>query len=174
MYPWGVGLNRQRSDLTLFQRMQDNDWNRSVMLSEFLRFNAFGFFNSVFAWVLYELLYRLELWPGHAAVAAWGVSCAIGMIESHYVHYKFTFDSTFPYGRSLYRAIVVYAGQLLVTTTVTFVLVEKYFIHHRLVWLLNTCLFGVLNFLLIRWIAFPPEHDVARAASLGSFERPDR
>ena len=157
------------SDLSLFQRMQDNDWNRSVMLSEFLRFNAFGFFNSVFAWVLYELLYRLELWSGHAAVAAWGISCAIGIIESQYVHYSFTFDSTFPYGRSLYRAIVVYAGQLLVTTSVTFVLVEKYLIHHRLVWLLNTCLFGVLNFLLISWIAFPPEHDVARAASLKNF-----
>jgi hypothetical protein len=28
----------------------------------------------------------------------------------------------------------------------------------------NTCLFGFLNFLLIRWIAFPPEHDVKRSA----------
>ena len=150
----------------MFNRIEANDWNRGVVVSEFLRFNAFGFFNSAFAWLLYEVLYRINLWPGHAAVAAWSVSCAVGMIESHYVHYRFTFDSTFPYGQSLYRAVIVYAGQLVLTTYLTFLLVEQYLLHHRLVWLLNTCLFGVFNFLLIRWIAFPPEHDAVRATEL--------
>ena len=146
----------------MLQRMRANDWNTSVMTSEFLRFSAFGMVNSAFAWALYEVLYRIDVWPGHAAVAAWAISCTVGMIESHYVHYKFTFHSDFPYGQSLYRAVVVYGGQLLVTTCITYVLVEQYLIHHRIIWLLNTCLFGLLNFLMIRWIAFPPEHDAKR------------
>ena len=151
-----------RMVVQLLQRIRTNNWNRSVMTSEFLRFNAFGIVNSAFAWVVYEILYRIDVWPGHAAVSAWAISCTLGMIQSHYVHYTYTFHNAFPYEQSLYRAIMVYSGQLMVTTYITYLMVEQYLIHHRIIWLLNTCLFGLLNFLMIRWIAFPPEHDVKR------------
>ena len=103
-------------DGRVLERIEANDWNRRVMMVEFFKFSAFGLFNSAFAWILYEVLYKIDLWSEHRAVAAWSVSCTIGMIQAHYVHYKFTFDSNFPYGQSLYRAVVVYASQLLVTT----------------------------------------------------------
>ena len=138
------------------------------MMSEFVKFSLIGVINTAFAWVLYEILYVLNVWPGHAAVAAWSISCAIGMVESHYVHYKFTFKSSFPYRRSLYRAIIVYASQLIVTTWITYTLVEGYGVHHRLVWLFNTCVFGFFNFLMIRLIAFPPEYDLNRVKSSAS------
>lgn len=129
-------------------------------MREFVKFSLIGVINTAFAWVLYEVLYSLDVWNGHAAVGAWFVSCALGMVESHYVHYKLTFNSSFPYPKSLYRAIVVYASQLLITTWITYMMVEGYGVHHRLVWLFNTCVFGFLNFVLIRWIAFPPAYDV--------------
>ncbi len=144
----------------LLEGMQDLDWNRSVMMREFLKFSTVGLFNTLFAWLLYEILYGVNVWPGHAAVAAWSISCTIGMVESHYVHYKFTFKSSFPYGRSLSRAIGVYASQLIVTTSITYFFVEHYGVNHRLVWLFNTCVFGFLNFIMIRWIAFPPDYDI--------------
>jgi len=151
-------------DGRLLERIEAKDWTRRVMMVEFFKFSAFGLLNSAFAWILYEVLYRIDLWTEHRAVAAWSVSCTIGMIQAHYVHYKFTFDSNFPYGQRLYRAVGVYAGQLLVTTCLTYIMVEHYLIHHRISWLVNTCLFGFFNFLLIRWIAFPPEHDMKRSA----------
>ena len=154
--------------LVLHEKNQSISWNTSIMMSEFVKFSLIGVINTAFAWVLYEILYVLNVWPGHAAVAAWSISCAIGMVESHYVHYKFTFKSSFPYRRSLYRAIIVYGGQLIVTTWITYTLVEGYGVHHRLVWLFNTCVFGFFNFLMIRLIAFPPEYDLNRVKSSAS------
>ena len=155
-------------EMVSVQKMHQLDWGRSVMMKEFILFSSVGVLNTLFAWVLYEILYILNVWPGHAAVAAWSISCAIGMVESHYVHYKFTFKSSFPYRRSLYRAIIVYASQLIITTWITYTLVEGYGIHHRLVWLFNTCVFGFFNFLMIRLIAFPPKYDINRMKSSAS------
>jgi len=87
------------------------------------------------------------------------VSCLIGNIEAHFMHYRFTFSSTFSYFRSLNRAFLTYTGQLLITTLFHYLMVEILLLHHTLAWLVNTCVFGYLNFLLIRWIAFPPEYD---------------
>ena len=141
------------------ERIDDVGWTFKVMLNEFIKFNLVGIVNSTFALVLYEVLYRVDLWPSHTAVAAWAVSCAIGNIEAHFMHYKFTFNSTFSYFRSLNRAFWTYTGQLLITTLFHYLMVEIFLLHHTLAWLVNTCVFGYLNFLLIRWIAFPPEYD---------------
>ena len=141
------------------KRAKDIGWNNKVMLYEFFKFNIAGTFNFIFALVLYEILYWVDLWPGHTAVAAWAVSCAIGNVEAHFMHYRFTFKSKFPYFKSLNRAFWTYTGQLVVTTLSHYMLVEVLFVNHRLAWLVNTCIFGFLNFLLIRWIAFPPEYD---------------
>ena len=77
------------------ERIEDAGWTFRVMLNEFLKFNVVGVFNSAFALALYELLYWVEIWPSHAAVAAWAVSCAIGNVEAHYMHFRFTFKTTF-------------------------------------------------------------------------------
>lgn len=141
------------------ERIEDVGWTNRVMLHEFLNFNIVGTFNFFFALVLYEVLYWVDLWSAHTAVAAWAVSSAIGNVEAHFMHYRFTFKSTFPYFRSLNRAFWTYTGQLLVTTSSHYLMVEVLLVHHRIAWLANTCVFGFLNFLLIRWIAFPPEYD---------------
>ena len=141
------------------ERIEDVGWTYGVMLREFMKFNVTGTFNSAFALVLYEVLYWVDLWPAHTAVAAWAVSSAIGNVEAHYMHYRFTFDSTFNYLTSMNRAFWTYSGQLEVTTSFHYVMVEIFHLHHTLAWFVNTCVFGYLNFLLIRWIAFPPELD---------------
>ena len=141
------------------ERIEDVGWTYRVMLNEFLKFNIVGIFNSSFALILYEVLYWVDLWPSHTAVAAWAVSSAIGNVEAHFMHYRFTFNSTFSYFRSLNRAFWTYSGQLVVTTLFHYLMVEVFLLHHTLAWFVNTCIFGYINFLLIRWIAFPPEYD---------------
>jgi hypothetical protein len=94
-------------------------------------------------------------------VSAWVVSSIIGNVEAHYMHYRFTFKSTFTYSTSLNRAFWCYAAQLAVTTYLEYIMIEKWLINHYVAWLINTCLFGFFNFVLIRWLAFPPELDDA-------------
>jgi putative flippase GtrA len=143
----------------MFERIDDVGWTRRVMFGEFLKFNIVGIFNSAFALILYEILFLVDLWPSHTAVSAWVVSCIIGNVEAHYMHYKYTFKSTFEYTKSLNRAFWTYTGQLVVTALFHYLMVEVLYFHHTLAWLVNTCIFGYINFLLIRWIAFPPELD---------------
>ena len=76
--------------LRMRERLEDVGWTRGVMLHEFLKFNVAGTFNFLFALVLYEILYWIDLWSAHTAVAAWAVSCAIGNVEAHFMHYRFT------------------------------------------------------------------------------------
>ena len=141
------------------RRINDVGWTFRVIINEFLKFNIVGTFNFFFALALYEVLYWVDLWPAHTAVAAWAVSTAIGNVEAHFMHYKFTFESTFSYFRSLNRAFWTYTGQLVVTTSSHSLMVEVLLVHHRIAYLVNTCVFGFLNFVLIRWLAFPPELD---------------
>ena len=143
------------------RRVADVGWTFRIIINEFLKFNIVGTFNFFFALVLYEVLYWVDLWPAHTAVAAWAVSTAIGNVEAHYMHYRFTFKSTFSYFRSLNRAFWTYTGQLVVTTSCHYLMVEVLLLHHRIAYLVNTCVFGFLNFVLIRWLAFPPELDEA-------------
>ena len=142
-------------------RVADVGWTSGKMLCEFMRFNITGCFNSAFAFILYELLYRVNIWDAHTAVAAWVVSSIIGNVEAHYMHYRFTFKSVFNYSTSLNRAFWCYTALLAVTTTSEYFMIERWLINHHIAWLINTCVFGFLNFVLIRWLAFPPELDEA-------------
>ena len=155
---------------SLRRRLDDVGWTKRVMFYEFLRFNIAGTFNFFFALLLYEFLYWLDLWPAHTAVAAWAVSSAIGNVEAHFMHYRFTFKSTFSYFVSLNRAFWTYSAQLVVTTSAHYLMVEVLLLHHRISWLVNTCVFGFINFLLIRWIAFPPELDKTYIDNMGEIQ----
>ena len=72
-------------------RVADVGWTSSTVLREFMRFNVTGCFNSAFAFAVYLILYRMNLWEAHTAVSAWVVSNIIGNVEAHYMHYRFTF-----------------------------------------------------------------------------------
>lgn len=155
-----VGVLRMDWITDFRTRVDDVGWSARVVFNEFMKFNLVGCFNSAFGFLLYYILYQINLWDAHTAVAAWVVSSIIGNIEAHFMHYKFTFKSTFKYSTSLNRAFWCYTGLLVITTSMEYLLIELWHINHYLAWLFNTCVFGFLNFVLIRWLAFPPEHDI--------------
>ncbi len=147
--------------MDLKTRVADVGWTSGTVYREFMRFNITGCFNSAFSFALYQTLYWVNLWDAHTAVSAWVVSNIIGNVEAHYMHYRFTFNSTFAYSASLNRAFWCYTAQLSVTTTLEYIMIEIWLINHYTAWLINTCVFGFLNFVLIRWLAFPPDLDDA-------------
>ena len=151
---------------SLNERMVAIEWTPKTMIIEFMRFNVTGIFNSAFAFLLYEIFYWLNLWDSHRAVAAWVLSAMIGQVESHFMHYRFTFKSGAVYLTSLKWAVICYSTLLVISTISEYILVEQMFIHHRFAWAINTCMFGFINFALIRWLSFPPEQDLVHLRRL--------
>ncbi len=140
-------------------RMVNIDWTPRKMLKEYLRFNITGLFNSLFAFIIYEIFYWINLTDAYRAQAAWAVCVIIGQVEAHYTHYRFTFGSAAHYTTSLKWAVTIYSTILVLSTITMHIFVEELDIFHRYAWLINTVLFGYVNFAFLRWLAFPPEFD---------------
>ena len=154
------GRRMKQRVINLNERMVAIEWTPKKMIHEFMKFNITGTFNTAFAFLLYEIFYWLNLWDSHRAVAAWVVSAFIGQVEAHFMHYRYTFKSGVVYLTSLKWAVICYSSLLVVSTISEYILVEQMFIHHRFAWAINTCMFGFINFALIRWLSFPPEQDL--------------
>lgn len=143
----------------LNMRMEAVSWTPKVMMKEYVRFNITGIINTSIFFLIYEFFYWLVLWNDHRAVSAWVVAAIISQIQSHFTHYKYTFNSGAPYLASLKWATIVYTTALAFSTMSEYYLIEIMDIHHRLAWAINALFFGFMNFATLRWLAFPPEHD---------------
>jgi len=144
---------------TLNDRMLAVQWTPKKMINEYVRFNITGVFNSIFAYIVYELFYWINLTDTFRSESAWAACILIGQIECHYAHYRYTFGSAANYLASLRWAAMIYTT-ILVLSTVTFhIMVAEMEIYHRYAWIINTILFGFVNFAFLRWLAFPPEFD---------------
>ena len=148
-------------------RMKAVQWTPGKMMVEYIRFNITGLVNVSIFFLLYEVLYRINIWPEHRAVAAWAVALFLSSIESHWAHYRFTFKSGAPYLTSLRWGLTVYGTQLVLSTTSEYLLIEKWDVNHRVAWLVNTCLFGFATFACLRWLAYPPELDTEPLTTFG-------
>lgn len=144
---------------TLNDRMVAVKWTPKKMINEYVKFNIVGIFNSIFAFIIYELFYWINLSDNYRPQAAWAACILIGQIECHYTHYRFTFGSAANYLQSLKWAATIYSTILVLSTISFHILIEELLIYHRYAWAINTVLFGFVNFAFLRWLAFPPEQD---------------
>jgi putative flippase GtrA len=144
---------------TLNDRMLAVQWTPKKMINEYIRFNMTGIFNSIFAYIVYELFYWINLTDTYRAQSAWAACILIGQVECHYAHYRFTFGSAANYLASLRWAVIIYTTILILSTIIFHIMVTEMDIYHRFAWLINIVLFGFVNFAFLRWLAFPPEFD---------------
>ena len=151
---------------TLNDRMVAVKWTPKKMINEYVKFNIVGIFNSIFAFIIYELFYWINLTDTYRPQAAWAACILIGQIECHYAHYRFTFDSAANYLQSLKWAAKIYTTILVLSTISFHILIEELLIYHRYAWAINTILFGFVNFAFLRWLAFPPEFDKSLLSAL--------
>ena len=143
----------------LNDRMMAVQWTPKKMINEYIRFNITGIFNSIFAYLVYELFYWINLTDTYRSQSAWAVCILIGQVECHYAHYRFTFGSAADYLASLRWAVIIYTTILILSTIIFHLMITEMDIYHRFAWLINTVLFGFVNFAFLRWLAFPPEFD---------------
>jgi putative flippase GtrA len=150
----------------LNDRMVAVKWTPKKMINEYVKFNIVGIFNSIFAFIIYELFYWINLSDNYRPQAAWAACILIGQIECHYAHYRFTFGSAANYLQSLKWAASIYSTILVLSTISFHILIEELLIYHRYAWAINTVLFGFVNFAFLRWLAFPPELDKSLLSAL--------
>ena len=153
------GRNIKVKMTTLNDRMLAVKWTPKKMINEYVKFNIVGIFNSIFAFIIYELFYWINLSDTYRPQAAWAACILIGQVECHYAHYRFTFGSAANYLQSLKWAATIYSTILVLSTISFHILIEELLIYHRYAWAINTVLFGFVNFAFLRWLAFPPELD---------------
>jgi putative flippase GtrA len=106
---------------------------------------------------VYQLFYWLDPMNTYTAEMAWFFSFIIGTIEAHYVHRRFTFKSSAPYGESLYWVIFVYSIILVLSTLTISGLINTFDIQYQLAWIINNILFGLFYFAGLRFVVFPLE-----------------
>ncbi len=132
-------------------------YGKEQFSEDFVRYFFIACLNSIFMFSIYQLIYWLDLMSTYTAEIAWFFSFIIGTIEAHYVHRRFTFKSTAPYGESLYWVIFVYSIILVLSTLMISSLINTFDIQYQMAWVINNVIFGLFFFAGLRFVAFPLE-----------------
>jgi putative flippase GtrA len=103
--------------------------------------------------VTYQVIYWVN--PFHPrAPTSWLVSFAIGVPRQYSLHRTFTFRSGLPYAPRLARAYVLYACIAAVTTSLNWLLVERFAVPHHVAWLACISTTGLINFFALKPVVF--------------------
>ena len=141
------------------------EYTRQKMTREFFRYMFMAIFNSIFFFVIYWLLHEgakgssIGILNQYPETFAWFVSFAIGTVEAHYIHRRFTFKSSTPYKESLFWMFAVYSVIAVLSSITIWVLVHKLDLNFMVAWVINNAMFGLAYFAGLRLLAFPPELD---------------
>ena len=140
------------------------EYTRQKMTREFFQYMFMAIFNSIFFAILFYILHEafvassFSFLNQYPETIAWFLSFAIGTVEAHYVHRRFTFKSTAPYKESLYWMFAVYSIIGVLSSITIWGLVHKLHINaFPEAWVINNALFGLVYFAGLRLLAFPPE-----------------
>tara|TARA_B100001146_G_scaffold179620_1_gene161540 strand:+ start:247 stop:672 length:426 start_codon:yes stop_codon:yes gene_type:complete len=126
-----------------------------IEFPELRRFMLIGGLNVAIFYGLYEGMYYLSAGLEHRAAMSWIIAYSMGSIVAHTTHRLFTFRSSVPIEHSLPTAVAIYGSTLILSTFSEVVLIEILGWHHRLAWLFNASIFGILIYILLRHFAFP-------------------
>ena len=118
------------------------------------RFATAGALNTLFFWVLWEILRispALELFSETGVWAiAWIISCTI----AHFTHRYFTFDGRKDVRTTMLGAFVVYAIGGALSTILYELLVSNLDFHIRVIFVINTLIWGLFTWASMRWFVF--------------------
>jgi len=135
--------------------LAEEDYSAGRMMAELTRFTAVGALNVLFFFAVNYVLNGLSL-SSYKSLSVWAPSWLIGALEAHAAHRWITFHSRVDYRNSLLWGCVVYGVTAMLSTFSVYLLADLLFMNYWLVWGLNTAPFGLMTFLGLRYLAFPP------------------
>jgi len=126
--------------------------------STFGRYICIGLINLTVFYLLYECLFIILSDKAHGASFAWASAWIIGSVFAHWTHRAWTFNTTLGIKWTMATAFAVYTVGLIGSTACFTLAVEMLEMNHRIAWLVNCALWGFLDYLGLREIAFRHEN----------------
>ena len=120
----------------------------------FRRYMIVAGINVIVFYAIWEFLYWI--WPnsGYWPTVAWADAWILGSFFAHFTHREWTFDSDRRLRWTITASMSIYTIGMVGSTACFYVGTVDFELDARLVWLLNSSLWGVLNYLGQREIAF--------------------
>ena len=120
----------------------------------FRRYMIVAGINVIVFYAIWEFLYWI--WPnsGYWPTVAWAAAWILGSFFAHFTHREWTFDSDRRLRWTITASMSIYTIGMVGSTACFYVGTVDFGLDARLVWLLNSSLWGVLNYLGQREIAF--------------------
>ena len=143
-------------------QLLDEEYNRRRFAGEYSKFLFIGGINGFVFFSLYSFLFVVNPFGVDSVstqhTIAYGLSWFLGSIEAHMLHRRVTFSSSqTKYGESLLWSQLVYLTVGTASTVSGYFMVEMFSLNNWLAWLIQSCVFGPLNFVGLRLVAFAPE-----------------
>ena len=129
--------------------------------STFSRYIVIGLMNLSVFYLFYEVLFLIFENKNFGASLAWASAWILGSVFAHWTHRKWTFNTILGAKRTMATAFVVYTVGLIGSTACFTLAVEVLEFNHRISWAANCTLWGVLDYLGLREIAFRHEKGYA-------------
>ncbi len=130
----------------------------------FGRYMAVGLINITVFYLLYESLFIILNGKEFGASFAWASAWILGSVFAHWTHRMWTFNTTLGVRWTMATAFAVYTVGLIGSTACFTLAVEMMEVNHRIAWLVNCALWGFLDYLGLRELAF--RHESIRADDL--------
>ena len=120
----------------------------------FRRYMIVAGINVIVFYAIWEFLYWI--WPnsGYWPTVAWAAAWILGSFFAHFTHREWTFDSDRRLRWTITASMSIYTIGMVGSTACFYVGTVDFELDARLVWLLNSSLWGGLNYLGQREIAF--------------------
>lgn len=145
-----------------------DDSGRSAWLRRFdalpekARLGVVALVGALIGLATYQLIYWINpLQP--RAPTSWFAAFVIGVPRQYSLHRSLTFRSDVPYAPHLARAYVLYSCIAIVTTSLNWLLVERFAVPHHLAWLACISTTGAINLFALKRLVFGQRADGDRA-----------
>ena len=118
------------------------------------RFATAGAVNTLFFWILWEILRFSPALQLFSETGVWAISWIISCTIAHFTHRYFTFDGRKDVRATILGAFTVYAIGGALSTISYELLVSNLDFHIRIIFVINTLIWGLFTWASMRWFVF--------------------
>ena len=118
------------------------------------RFATAGAVNTLFFWILWEILRFSPALELFSETGVWAISWIISCTIAHFTHRYFTFDGRKDVRATILGAFTVYAIGGALSTISYELLVSNLDFQIRIIFVINTLIWGLFTWASMRWFVF--------------------
>ena len=113
-----------------------------------------GTLNFIVFYGFYMLFFLMLGSEGRMPTISWAIAWILGSIFAHWTHRTWTFQSEREVGWTFSATMGIYISGWIGSTATFDWLLFNTEMNHNLIWLMNTALWGVIDYLGLRYLAF--------------------